>query len=48
MKKKVDHITISNELADFLITINVVADLLIQNGFTNLYAFALTKTKNGD
>lgn len=29
-------------------TMNVVADLLIQNGFTNLYAFALTKTKNGD
>ena len=29
-------------------TMNVVADLLHENGFTNLYAFALTRTKNSE
>ena len=27
-------------------TMNVVADLLYENGYTNLYAFALTKTRS--
>lgn len=45
---KESKIIIFDDVYDSGSTMNVVADLLIQNGYKNLYAFALTNTRTGD
>lgn len=42
------NIIIFDDIYDSGSTMNVVADLLQQNGYKNLYAFALTHTRISD